>query len=126
MRQYIETGAVFVTTDLRRAVDFYTEKLGFTCEVDWSVNPTFLICQREGAAIMLKQANQAPDPLRKFTPGLDLMDAYVWVRDIKALEEDFRQRKTPVTEGPLKREYGCTEIAVHDPDGRRIVFGHCP
>lgn len=126
MRQLIDTAVVFVTKDLKGQVAFYTEKLGFTCEVDWSVNPTFLICQREGAAVMLKLAKTASSPMRDHTPGLDLMDAYFWVRDMGALEEDLKARGAPIIEGPVKREYGCTELAVHDPDGRRLVFGFCP
>ncbi|MEM9234047.1 MAG: VOC family protein [Pseudomonadota bacterium] len=126
MRQLIDTAAVFVTTDLKEQVTFYTEKLGFTCEVDWSTNPTFLICQRDGAAIMLKLAKTASSPMRHHTPGLDLMDAYIWVRDMDALVKDLNHNGAPVAEGPVKREYGCTELAVHDPDGRRIIFGFCP
>lgn len=123
---FVGTGAVFVTADLRGAVEWYAEKLGFACNVDWSVNPTFAIVECEGAAIMLKQGEKASPPLRRLTPGLALFDAYFWVSDIAALHAQLKAAGAPIVEGPVKRAYGCTEIAVEDPDGRRLQFGHCP
>jgi catechol 2,3-dioxygenase-like lactoylglutathione lyase family enzyme len=125
-RQLIDTAAALVVSDLRHSVDFYVEKLGFSCQIDWSVNPTFAIAQHDGAAIALKLGERAGAPNRTLTPGIDMFDAYIWVRDLPALEAELKDRDAVIAEGPVERVYGCTEIAVHDPDGFRIVFGFCP
>lgn len=122
----VGSAAVLLTTDLARAAAWYREALGFNCPLEATSGQTFAIAERDGAAIMLKQADTVPPPNRDFTPGLDLFDAYVWVRDLGSVEDELKERGTPRVEGPVKRIYGCTEIAVHDPDGHRIVFGYCP
>ena len=124
--QVIDTAAVFVTADLQRAVEFYTQALGFSCNIDWSTKPTFAICQCAGAAIMLKLADTPSQPNRHLTPGLDLFDAYFWVRDIDAVYAGLKARGAPIAAGPVKRIHGCTEVMVEDPDGRLICFGYCP
>ncbi|WP_291841856.1 VOC family protein [Maricaulis sp.] len=120
------SAAILLTPGLASAVHWYRSAPGFACDFDPATNQAFAIAERDGAAIMLRQADTAPPPLRTHTPGLDLFDADVWVRDIAILAEDLAARATPLVEGPVKRIYGCTEIAVHDPDGHRIVFGYCP
>lgn len=123
---FAATAAVFVTTDLKSRVEWYRDKLGFNCDIDWRVNPTFAIVERQGASIMLKQAEKSSPPLRRLTPGLALFDAYIWVSDIEKLHAALKAADAPIVEGPVRRVYGCTEIAVEDPDGKRIHFGYCP
>ncbi len=125
-RNLIAAAAVLVVTDLRRSVDWYVNKLAFRCAVDWSTNPTFLIVQRQGASIMLKQAEEASQANRTLTPGLDLFDAYIWVRDITSLHYDLLALNTPIHSGPAKRPHGCTELSVISPDNHLICFGFCP
>lgn len=115
-----------LVADLKAAADWYAEALGFTCAIDWSVNPTFAIVKREGASIMLKEAASRGKANRRHVPALPLFDAYVWVRDIKKLADELHGRGTHVEFGPVTREYGCTEIGVVDPDDHLITFGYCP
>lgn len=122
----IATAAVFPVTDLESSIRWYVDRLGFNPPGDDATKFKFAILQRDGAAIMLKQADSAPEPNRHFTPGLDLFDAYIWVRDIEAVKQELIARDATLVEGPVEQIYGCTEIALHDPDGYRIVFGYCP
>lgn len=126
-RNLIATAAVFVVTDLRRSVEWYSSRLEFhAAELNWDENPTFCIVEREGGAIMLKQAPKAGLANRHLTPGLALFDAYIWVRDLAKVELAVKVSGTPIYAGPVKRAYGCTEIMVEDPDGYLICFGCCP
>ncbi len=123
----IATAAVFVVADLRRSVEWYSSRLEFhAAEINWDEKPTFCIVEREGAAIMLKQAPRAGTANRHLTPGLALFDVYIWVRDLSRLELAIKVGGAPLYAGPVKRTYGCTEIMVEDPDGFLICFGHCP
>ena len=122
----IATSAILVVPDLDRSIAWYVDRLGFSQPGDDAEKFRFAVLEREGAAIMLKESDTHPPPNRDFTPGIDLFDAYIWIRDIQALHEDLKVRGAEIVEGPVERIYGCTEIALHDPDGYRIVFGYCP
>lgn len=123
----IATAAVFVVSDLRRSVDWYSQRLEFhAADLNWDESPTFCIVERQGAVIMLKQAPTPGTANRHLTPGLALFDAYVWVRDLAKMELAIKVSGTPLFAGPVKRAYGCTEIMVEDPDGYLICFGYCP
>ena len=122
----IATAATLPVSDLANSIAWYVDHLGFERPGDDADKFGFAVLEREGAAIMLKQADSARAPNRASTPGLDLFDAYVWISDVAALDAELERRGTGKVEGPVERIYGCTEIAVHDPDGYRIVFGYCP
>jgi len=124
---YIATAAVFVVKDLELSVKWYTGQLDFrAAKLDWSQNPAFAIVECDGAAIMLKQGGGRGTANRHLTPGDVVFDAYIWVRDLKKLEESLKAAGTRIFAGPTKRAYGCTEIMIVDPDDYLICFGHCP
>ncbi len=75
---------------------------------------------------MLKQAPKAGEANRHLTPGLALSDAYIWVKDLDRVTLEIKVGGTTLFAGPTKRNYGCTEIMVEDPDGFLICFGYCP
>ena len=50
-------------------------------------------------------------------------DVYIFVTDVNALFEEFRSRDVEILEGPVRREYECTEITVKDCNGFKLVFG---
>lgn len=117
--------AVLTVSDIKASRNWYVNQLGFSCEISPDT-PRFAIAEREACSIMLSHGDTARPTARSFTGEIEIMDVYIWVRDIKAIEADLKTRGTPIAEGPVERFYGCTEIAVHDPDGFRIVFGYCP
>ena len=126
-KQYLDTAAVLIVTDMQRSFDWYTEKLGFHIpEPDWSTNPGFLIAQKEGAAIMLRQGETPRSFNRDLVPHLNLWDLYIWVLDMDRLHKELNERGTAIHDGPTRQPHGCTELRVLDPDGYMIGFGFCP
>ncbi|WP_306252738.1 VOC family protein [Parvularcula sp. IMCC14364] len=126
-RTFLDTAAVFIVTDMKRSVHWYRDKLGFDVpEPDWSAKPGFCIAQAEGAAIMLRLGEKPGSFNRDLVPGLDLWDAYIWVRDIDVIHRDLQKRGTAIHDGPTLKPHGCTELRVLDPDGYMLGFGYCP
>ncbi|MEM8770894.1 MAG: VOC family protein [Pseudomonadota bacterium] len=113
-----------MVSDIHRAVDFYTEKLGFSVMQIHGEPPSFAIAELGAVSIMLKQSAEGPRPTAASLSGM--WDAYIWVRDIKAVENFLREKSVTLHRGPEVAPHGCTEIEVKDPDGHIIAFGYCP
>ena len=50
-------------------------------------------------------------------------DAYIWTSDIDALFEEFKIKNVNIIEGPVKRQYGSSEIVISDCNDFKIAFG---
>ncbi|MEQ8936927.1 MAG: VOC family protein [Amphiplicatus sp.] len=110
-----------LVADIRRSVDWYTDKIGFSADRLWGEPPVFTIAKLGGVSLMLKQSPDAPSVATQRED--DAWNAYIWVRDIKAIEERLRGKGVPFRRGPEKTDYGCVEIEIADPDGHVLCFG---
>jgi catechol 2,3-dioxygenase-like lactoylglutathione lyase family enzyme len=102
--------------DLRPAIEFYTNVLGFKLGLLWpEVAPTFAILDRDGASIQFCLA-EAPgqESAERATLCFD-------VDDVGALHASLRDR-VAVEWGPEVYWYGRREFAVRDPDGYLLIF----
>jgi uncharacterized glyoxalase superfamily protein PhnB len=114
----------FVVTDVRAAAEYYRDKLGFEIlGYFFAEPPVFAIVRRGQAEIHFGKADgdeiKTNESIRK---GLGT-DAYVFVSDIHALNEELKERGAEIIEGPIKRVYDRTEITVRDLNGFHLVFG---
>lgn len=115
--------------EIRKSIDFYTEKLGF--ELTWEDTGGFAILSRNGCDLFLGE-NQTKADLRNATArattdGFASYDFFIHcaVGTIDGLWQEFMKTDTTVLEkeGPINREYGIRDFTVIDPDGYAIVFG---
>lgn len=111
----------FLVADIHRSVAWYTEKLGFAADKLWGAPPVFTIATLGPVSLMLKQSPDAPSITTKRED--DIWNAYIWVRDIRAVEQRLRDKGVPIRRGPEKVPYDCEEIEVVDLDGHVICFG---
>jgi hypothetical protein len=51
------------------------------------------------------------------------MEAYVFVKDVQVLFDEFVGKGVDVPYPPTKRVYECTEIEITDCDGHKLIFG---
>jgi catechol 2,3-dioxygenase-like lactoylglutathione lyase family enzyme len=113
----------FVVPDVVKTAEFYRDKLGFEILGFFADPPVYAMVRRDSAEMHFGKGDsdtvQLNEALRK---GLG-SDVYIFVTDVNALFEEFRARDVEIIEGPVKREYECTEITVKDCNGFRIVFG---
>src|SRR5262245_33463000 len=109
----------WIVADMRRSLDFYLHKLGFTQTGYYPIerDPVRTEVRRDDVAIvLLADAARGPMGTPNFTGAL-----YIFPESIDALVEELRG-KVPFAWGPEEREYGLRELAIRDPDGYTLVF----
>ena len=113
----------FVVSDVVATAEYYRDKLGFEILGYFAQPPVYSMVRRDSAEIHFGKVDgdkvQLNEAVRK---GLG-SDVYIFVTDVNALFDEFRSRDVEIIEGPVKREYECTEITVKDCNGFKLVFG---
>ena len=112
---------VLVVPEVRETLDYYRDKLGFEVEA-WEPAPaTYGYARRDECHIHLNQGEQ-PRPNSEVVQP-DLFDVYLWVDDVAALHEEFRERGADLLHAPIERPWNMLEIRVQDPNGYILAFG---
>jgi uncharacterized glyoxalase superfamily protein PhnB len=117
------TSAVLLVRDVRAAADHYRDKMGFNCGPFFGEPPSFVILERDGMNLMLRQASNPKHVVPHWTVSPKLCSVYFWVSDVDALHRDFVARGAKIDYGPCDQPYGCREFGVQDLDGHDISFG---
>jgi catechol 2,3-dioxygenase-like lactoylglutathione lyase family enzyme len=105
--------AILAVRDVRAAVDFYTEKLGFWCAFIEGEPPHFAGVNLGEVQIFLERGN----------PGSGDCGVYFVVSDADALYALHRANGVEVVEPIDNRDYGLRDYSVRDLDGYRLSFG---
>jgi len=95
------------------AIAYYVDKLGFRKEWDWGEPATFGCVIRDAVRIFLCEGAQG-------SPGTWIS---VFVHDVDALYEDYRQRGAIIRQAPTNYPWGLREMNVEDLDGHRLRIG---
>ena len=114
---------VLLVRDVIAAHGYFADKLGFRSPRMWGDPPTFCICNRDGAEVMLSQVSPG-DSFRHNGDYDGRMDAYFWVRDADALHAEFQASGADIVCEPEDKPYDIREFIVRDPDGHILIFGH--
>ena len=115
MVKLIATAPVLAAPDVAATASWYAERLGFQPDPFPDVPPySFAILNRDGVEIMLRRCRPA------FRIEND-WDVYVRMEGVAEFFESLRGR-VPIVQPLTKKEYGCLEFAVEDPNGFRLVF----
>ena len=105
------------TEDLKVTVDFYTEKLGFTCAAfreEWG----WANLQRDEVGIMVSLPNDHEPFERPVFTG----SFYIEVKEVDALWTELKDKVRVCY--PLENfDYGMREFAVYDNNGYILQFG---
>lgn len=98
--------------DLRRAIDFYVDTLGFRLGFNAG---TYGGVRRDAIEIHFFRATGAD--------AADRSGCRVEVTDIRRLYSEFRDRGAVDPDGDIAAQpWGTTEFSVRDPDGNRLTF----
>jgi hypothetical protein len=117
------TAAVLLVRNVVAAVDYYRDKLGFVSGPFFGEPPSFVILERDGLRLMLKQADDPKHVVPHWTVSPKLCSVYFWVGCVNALHREFVARGATIDYGPCDQPYGCREFGVQDLDGHDISFG---
>ena len=120
MANIIQVTPFMLVPDLRQAVTFMCEVLGFTVDFE---QPGYAYVSREGAGLRILQEG----PSNPFQPGTRRFAYYFDCRDVDALYGDLKPKldTLPVGDvhGPADKPYRQRELLVLAPDGNLIAFG---
>lgn len=113
---------VFLVEDVRRAAEFYRDRLGFSLTEYFGEPPLFTIVRRDAVRLALRLVDDVKGGSSRVR-NTEGFDAYIWVSDIDALYEQFLTNRAPVSGPPELQEYGIREIWIRDLDGYVVTFG---
>ena len=119
----IGSAPVLLVKDVAAAANHYREMLGFACGPFFGEPPSFVILNRDGFHLMLKQASDPAHIVPHWSVSPKLCDAYFWVTDANALYAEFVARGAKIDYLPCDQPYGCREFGVQDLDGHDLSFG---
>jgi predicted enzyme related to lactoylglutathione lyase len=114
---------VLLVKDVVAAANHYRDAMGFSYDKFWGEPPTFVMLQRDGMSVMLRQADDPKHVVPNWTVSDKLWDMYFWVNDADALHAEFVKRGAKIDYGPCDQDYGCREFGTQDIDGHDIGFG---
>jgi catechol 2,3-dioxygenase-like lactoylglutathione lyase family enzyme len=105
---------VLRVADLRAAVDFYTNKLGFELGFMWGDPPAMGGVNLGGVQIFLEPGTPAPQGC----------SVYFVVGNADELYEYHRANGVEIAVPPGDRPYGLRDYGIRDLDGYKLDFGH--
>ena len=80
---------VLLVKDVVAAANHYRDKMGFTYKRFWGEPPSFVILNRDGMQLMLKQADDPRHVVPHWTVADKLWNVYFWVNDVESLHKEF-------------------------------------
>ena len=112
----------FVVPDVVKAAEYYRDVLGFTILGYWLDPPVFSIVARDNVEIHFGKGDTNV-PQGNVTRRRGGLDAYIFVKGVDELFEEFRQRQADIVEGPMDTIIGQREIVIRDCYGFVVAFG---
>jgi catechol 2,3-dioxygenase-like lactoylglutathione lyase family enzyme len=108
-----------LVSDMRRTIDFYVEKLGFTQTGYYPIesDPEWTELRRDDVAIHFY--TDAPHSTR-YSPVCS-GTFYFYPESVEALAAEW-QGKVPFAWGPEVMDYGMREFGIRDPNGYYLAF----
>lgn len=111
---------IFVT-DMRRAVHFYQDELGFSVEYLYGEPPYYGLVVRDAAGLNLRHVDQLPVDAR-LRDREDLLAVTIIVRNAKALFVGYKESGLSFHQTYREQPWGAHDFIVTDPDGNLIHF----
>ena len=107
---------VFQVADIKRALGYYSDKLLFSTDFEWSNSEN----EPVNYAIVLQG-----DTELHLTPNKEPHErvAYFFVRNVQAFHEAVKAKGADITRGITDLPWQMREFEVTDPDGNRLIFG---
>jgi len=114
---------VLLVRDVVAAANHWRDALGFRYDRFHGEPASFVILDRDGMFVMLKQVADPRHVVPHWTVAENTWDAYFWVSDADALHAELVARGAKIDYGPCDQPYGCREFGIQDPDGHDVGFG---
>ena len=109
----------FLVDDLSAAIAYYSARLGF--EADFVYESFYASVSRDGFSIHLKCAPKTVAD-RAHRKQNEHLDAYVGVRGIESLFDEFKSKGAHIIRSLEERPWACKDFYVQDSDGYILCF----
>jgi hypothetical protein len=114
---------VLLVKDVVAAANHYRDALGFRYPRFYGEPPGFVILNRDGMYLMLKQVDDPKFIVPHWRASEGLWNVYFWVSDVEALHAEFASGGAKIDYGLCDQAYGCREFGIQDLDGYHVGFG---
>lgn len=124
--RFVSLCPVFISRDIRKTVEFYTEKLGFKSAKHYDKAENFVTLYRDDIEFVIIQAHPGEIPSMTHRHGTGHDDAYIVTatpEGVDPIYEEFKAQGVKILSKPHKTDYGSYEFSIEDIDGRRIGIG---
>jgi predicted enzyme related to lactoylglutathione lyase len=118
----IGSSTVLLVADMERSVDYYRDRLGFSCEVHCDP-PNFATTGRDEASIFLALCEDAERIVPNWRLVHNIWNVYIRVDDVDAIYAELQRRGAAIDYTIYDAPHGFREFGVQDPDGHDIAFG---
>ena len=125
VKRFINLCPVFISNDIKKTVDFYTEKLGFQAAKHYDKKENFATLYRDEIEFVIVQAKQGPVQSNQVQHGAGF-DAYIdpaTLEGVDLIYEEYKAKGVKILLAPHKTDYGSYEMVIEDIDGRQIGIG---
>jgi len=119
----IGSAPVLLVRNVVNAANHYRDAMGFSYGKLWGEPPSFVILNRDGMYVMLKQVVDDKCIVPHWTISEKLWNIYFWVSDVDGLYSELVRRGAKIDYEPCNQPYGCREFGTQDLDGYDIGFG---
>ncbi len=110
----VKCAAILTSYDIDKTEAFYTEKLGFQCQANYS---NYLIVARDEIILHFSQLDMG-------NPATTMTQCYCYVSDVDALHAEYNEQGVLHPNGPLEdKPWGTRQFTILDDDGNALVFG---
>jgi uncharacterized glyoxalase superfamily protein PhnB len=114
---FSHAATVLAVANMEQSLEYYENKLGFTCNFKWNDPIDYAVLKRGEVSIHLTIRDDS-ESISK-----DRTSIYIFVHDVDAVYQEFSDKKVTINTPVGDREYRMREFEVRDPDGYIIGFG---
>ena len=122
MARMTGSSAVLLVADIERSVEYYRDRLGFTCEV-YGAPPDFIVATRDEVKILLAHCEDAERIVPNWRIVPNVWNVFIRVDDVEAIYEEIQRRGAEIDYTLYNAPSGFREFGVQDPDGHDIAIG---
>jgi catechol 2,3-dioxygenase-like lactoylglutathione lyase family enzyme len=123
--RFVNLCPVLISPDIKRTVQFYTEKLGFRSAKHYDKVENFATLYRDEIEFVIVQAKQGQveSNTQRYGAGYDAYIDTATPEGIELVYDEYKNKGVKMISEPHETEYGSYEFVFEDIDGRRIGVG---
>ena len=121
MARLTGSSAVLLVASIDRSVEYYRDRLGFTCEV-YGDPPDFIVATRDDVKILMALCEDPERIVPNWRIVPNVWNVFIRVDDVEAIYEEVQQRGAAIDYSLYNAPSGFREFGVQDPDGHDIAI----